>query len=511
MTTYNRTSAALALSAVTVATALTVAFAPSADAAGTAATAATAGAGTAAAPTLTWRPCALPGGPAGQECADLPVPLDYAAPHGRVLSLAVSRVRSDRPAARRGTLMVLPGGPGGSGVRALAQKGEALGREMGGAYDLVSFDPRGVGASSTASCGLDPEDRRLVTLRPWPEADGGTAATEARSRRVAEACRVNGGEVLRSFTTANQVRDMDRLRQALGERKLSAWGTSYGTYVGAVYAQKYPQHTDRWVLDSSGDPDPARLARGWLANMAQAADDRFPDFAAWAADPARAAEGLRLAERPEEVRPRFLALAATLDHAPRTSTTAGTPLTGNMLRQALQNALYDDDAFPALARLVRQAEDPAATPVLPPELAGPMRDEDAAVAVAVICNDVKWPTDVAAYARATAADRAAHPLTAGMPASITPCAFWKDAPAEKPTRITADGPSNVLMIQNLRDPATPVFGARKMREAFGDRARMVTVDHGGHGVYLNNGNACGDRAVTEFLTTGHRPARDTGC
>ncbi|WP_330331357.1 alpha/beta hydrolase [Streptomyces sp. NBC_00536] len=514
MTTYTRTSAALALSAVTAATALTVAFAPSADAAagGRAdAVPASAAAGTAGAPALAWRPCERPGGPAGQECAELPVPLDYGDPAGRQLSLAVSRIRSDRPAARRGTLMVLPGGPGGSGVQRLAQKGEALGKAMAGSYDLVGFDPRGVGASTTANCGLAPEDRMLVTLRSWPDADGGVAVNEARSRRVAEACQTNGGAVLRSFTTANEVRDMDRLRQALGERKLSAWGTSYGTYVGAVYGQKYPQHTDRWVLDSSGDPDPSRVARGWLANMSQGADDRFPDFAAWAADPARAAEGLRLAERPDEVRPLFLALAATLDHAPKPSTTQGTPLTGNLLRQAMQNALYGDAAFPGLARLVRQAQDPAATPVLPPELAQPLRDEDAAIAVAVICNDVKWPADVNAYARGSAADRAAHPLTAGMPATVTPCAFWKDAPVEKPTRITGDGPSNVLMIQNLRDPATPYFGALKMREAFGDRARLVTVDHGGHGVYLGNGNACGDRAVTEFLTTGHRPSRDTFC
>lgn len=131
--------------------------------------------------------------------------------------------------------------------------------------------------------------------------------------------------MLRSFTTANEVRDLDRLREALGERKLSAWGVSYGTYVGAVYAQKYPRHTDRWVLDSSGDPDPERVARGWLANMAQGADDRFPDFAAWAAHPDRDREGLRLAGRAEEVRPLVVSLAAALDRAPKDSTTPGAP------------------------------------------------------------------------------------------------------------------------------------------------------------------------------------------
>ncbi|WP_407288794.1 alpha/beta hydrolase [Streptomyces sp. BP-8] len=466
---------------------------------------------TAAAPGLTWRSCAQPGGPAGQECAELPVPLDYRDPKGPQLTLAVSRIRSDRPAARRGTLLMIPGGPGSSGVQWLRRKGDALRKEMTGRYDLVSFDPRGVGASTTASCGLDADDRHLVHLRSWPGPDGGIEENVARSRRIAAACARHGGAALRSFSTANEVRDIDRFRQALGEEKLSAWGASYGTYVGAVYAQKYPHRTDRWVLDSSGDPDPSRVERGWLVNMAAGADDRFPDFAAWASAPAREDEGLRLAQRAKDIRPLFLALAAELDRAPKETTTAGVPLTGDRLRQALQNALYDDDSFAPLARLVQAARLPAEKPVLPAALAQPLRDQDAAVTVAVICNDVRWPSSVPAYRRAVAADRVRHPLTAGMPANVSPCAFWKDAPAEQPTRITAEGPSNILMIQNLRDPSTPYFGALKMRRALGDRARLVTVDHGGHGVYLGNGNACGDRKVTAFLSTGQRPERDVNC
>ncbi|MFF0556449.1 alpha/beta hydrolase [Streptomyces sp. NPDC004266] len=447
----------------------------------------------------------------GQRCATLSVPLDYAAPDGEQIGLAVARLPSTRPEARRGTLMVIPGGPGSSGVQRLGQKGAALAKETDGAYDLVAFDPRGVGGSAKARCGFAEEDRRLVTLRSWPAADGGIGENVARSRRMAEACERNGGAMLRGLTTANQVRDLDRLRQALGERKLSAWSVSYGTYVAAVYAQEFPERTDRWVLDSSSDPDPKRVARGWLAGMSRGAEDRFPDFAAWAARPERSGEGLRLAERPEDVRPLFLDLAARLDRAPRASATPGAPLTGTVLRQALQQALYSDASFPAFARLMSQALDPAGVPVLPPELAGPMPDEAATVSVGVICNDVDWPASVPAYGRAVAADRERYPLTAGMPANITPCAFWKGGAVEKPTRITDRGPSNVLMIQNLRDPSTPHSVGLRMRAALGDRARLVSVDRGGHGVYLGNGNACGDRAVTRFLTEGVRPAEDVLC
>ncbi|MEU3655711.1 alpha/beta hydrolase [Streptomyces sp. NPDC032161] len=470
-------------------------------------------------PALDWQPCAQPGGPTTQECAELPVPLDYRAPRGPRIGLKVTRVRGDRPSERRGTLLVIAGGPGSSGVQRVTQKAERLLRETRGRYDIVGLDPRGVGGSAKAGCELPAADRGMVALRSWPAADGSIDENVARSRRIAEACARNGGPLLRSFTTANEVRDIDRFRQALGEEKLSAWAISYGTYVGAVYAQKYPHRTDRWVLDSNGDPDPSRVARGWLANTSVGVDDRFPDFARWAADPAREVEGLRLAERAEDVRPLVLALAERLDREPRESTTPGAPLTGNRLRQALQNALDGDGSnapggdrgFAGLAGLVRAAGDDSAKPVLPAELVQPLPDQAVAVSIAVICNDVRWPAALPEYRRAVAADRAEHPLTAGMPVNITPCAFWKDAPAEPPTRITDQGPSNILMIQNLRDPATPYSGALKMRAAFGDRARMVAVEQGGHGVYLGNGNACGDSAVSAFLTTGTRPERDTYC
>ncbi|MFE6225025.1 alpha/beta hydrolase [Streptomyces sp. NPDC057854] len=512
MTTTHRVRTSLAASALSVAAVASTALA------GLVATGGSANATGAAAPggPLRWGACPASVQPAdGQQCATLSVPLDHADPGGPRVELAVSRLASTRPEARRGTLLVIPGGPGGSGVQRLAQKGAALAKETGGAYDLVAFDPRGVGGSAKARCGLAEEDRRMVTLRSWPAADGSIGANVERARRIADACARDGGPLLRSLTTAHQVRDMELLRRALGEEKLSAWATSYGAYAAARYAQEYPGRTDRWVLDSSADPDPRRVAYGWLADMARGAEDRFPDFAAWASHPDRAADGLRLAGTPEGVRALVLDLAARLDRTPRATAVPGAPLTGAAFRQALQSALYSDAAFPGFARLTAQALDPRGVPVLPPELSGPMPDEAAAVTVGVICNDVDWPRSVPAYARAVAADRIRHPLTGGMPVNVTPCAFWKGGAVEKPVRITDDGPSNILMIQNLRDPATPHSSGLRLREALGDRARMVSVDRGGHGSYLvsagGTGNACGDRTVTRFLLTGARPPADVRC
>ncbi|MBC2875353.1 MULTISPECIES: alpha/beta hydrolase [Streptomyces] len=469
-------------------------------------------------PELRWRPCAQEDGPAGQECAELSVPLDYGKPDGPRTRLGVSRVLSDRPEARRGTLIVIPGGPGGSGTQRLTQKGKALQKELEGAYDLIALDPRGIGGSDRTGCGLSDEDRDLVNLRPWPGPGGDVSDSVRRARRIADACARDGGPLLRSMSTANEARDIDSFRKALGEEKLSAYASSYGTYVAAQYAQKYPDRTDRWVLDSNGDPDPKRVGRGWSANLSPAMEQRFPDFARWAADPAREKEGpadgdgLRLARRAGDVRPMVIALAERLDRHPKPTTTPGKPLTGNRLRQALQLAMYSDRAFADTAQLIKDADDSRATPVLPAALAGSVPEHEAAVTVSTICNDVRWPRrSIPAAARDVAADRARYPLTGGMPAGVFACAFWKWAPAEEPTRITSDGPSNILMIQNLRDPATPYFGALKMREALGQRARLVSVDAGGHGVYLGNGNACGDRKVTDFLRTGKRPGKDMVC
>ncbi|MEV4613618.1 alpha/beta hydrolase [Kitasatospora sp. NPDC049258] len=471
-----------------------------------AATAVTApGAGAAPRPApLRWGSCQGAAAPE-QQCATVGVPLDHRRPNGEQITLAVSRIASSKPELRRGSLLLIPGGPGGSGLNTPSAVLDKLPEEVRERYDLIGFDPRGVGRSTPVDCGLAHEDLSMVRLRPWPAADGSTAQNAATARRVAETCLRNGGPVLRSLSTANEARDIDRIRQALGERRISAWGTSYGTYAGAVYATMFPQHTDRIVLDSNDDPDPTKVGRGWLAAFGTGAEDRFPDFATWAAAPGNPD---RLAATPAEVRPLFLDLAARLDREPLPWPGANPAvLDGNALRETMLESLYDDEKFPALARLILAGQGARPLPAAqnPPDAA---LQNTIAVSVGVLCNDVAWPSS--GHAAAVAEERAAHPLTAGMPVNVMPCAFWP-APAEPPVRVTGAGPSNVLLVQNLRDPATPYRGALALRRAFGDRARMVAVDSGGHDAYLANGNTCGDTLVTSFLATGHRPATDIRC
>ncbi|WP_316527701.1 alpha/beta hydrolase [Kitasatospora brasiliensis] len=444
-----------------------------------------------------------------QQCADLTVPLDYRDPHGAQITLAVSRIATAKPGLRRGVLLIIPGGPGDNGLDRPSTRFDRIPEPVRDRYDLVGFDPRGVGRSTPISCGLDHADLAGVKLRPWPAADGSVDENVTTGRRFAEACARNGGPVLRSVSTANEARDIDSIRHALGERRLAAWGTSYGTYAGAVYATMFPERTDRIVLDSNDDPDPARVGRGWLAAFGRGAEDRFPDFATWAAAPDNPD---RIADTPEEVRPLFLDLATRLDRTPIPWPGANpAELNGNVLRETMMQALYADERFPVLARLMLAGPGRRPMPAAPAQQPDEVMQNHIAASAATLCNDVSWPTDLSGYAEAVAADRAARPLTAGMPVNAMPCAFWPYAPAEPPVRVTDRGPANVLLAQNLRDVATPYSGALKLRSAFGDRARMVTVDSGGHDVYRAHGNACGDRVVTDYLVTGRRPARDVFC
>jgi pimeloyl-ACP methyl ester carboxylesterase len=456
---------------------------------------------------LDWGVCAGDDLDPRQQCATLDVPLDHDEPRGERIELAVSRITAADPGARRGTLILVPGGPGEPGLSDPTAATRSLPPEVLSAYDLVSFDPRGVARSTPVSCGLAHEDLSLVRLRPWPGPDGGIAENAENAEHLADACAAHGGPLLGEISTANEARDIDLIRQALGTQRISLWGVSYGTYAGAVYAQLFPDRTDRVVLDSVNDPDPTRVARGWLANYAVGVEDAFPAFAAWAADPGNPQ---RLADAPEQVRPLFLDLAARLDAEP-IPWPGGNPaeLSGNTLRQTLLDTLYAPDRYPRLAEMMRAALDGTALPApsTPPD---EVMQNTAAAAVATICNDVAWPTDLDTYARGVLASRESHPLTAGMPMNVAPCAFWP-RPAEPPVEIIARGPSNVLMVQNLHDPATPHSGALRMRESLGHRARMVTVDATGHGSYARTGNTCGDRHVTTFLLTGHRPAADTFC
>ncbi len=446
------------------------------------------------------------------QCATLRVPLDYRRPAGRTITVAVSRLRSTNPGARRGVLLLDPGGPGDPGLGYPLELAQMAPQRLLDAYDLVGFDPRGVGHSTPVTCGLSFEQAIKATA-PWP-LPGGVAENARVARTVARQCTARSGALLPFVTTANTARDMDRIRAALGEQRVSYYGVSYGSYLGAVYASLFPRRTDRGVLDSVTEPNHVWRESGFRV-AGPGVELRFPDFARFAADHDAT---YHLGTTVAQVRARYFALAAGLDRRPL-ATPSG-KLTGNLFRTVTLESMFGDQAFPPTAQLWRAVQEgDARTAGALGDLFGlwdaagfdAATENTVAANLAVICDDASWPRSVSRYEHDVRHDSRRYPIAGALAADIWPCAFWPNQPLEPPVKAGRHGPHNLLLVNNLRDPATPYSGAVATRHDFGDRGRLVAVDQGGHGVYLVNPNACANSTVTRWLVDGTMPARDTVC
>ena len=452
-------------------------------------------------PTLSWGSCPAPA--PGQfrhprlECATVRAPLDYRKPKGERLTVTISRIPAASAAARRGVLLTNPGGPGERGLDHPGKLTLVMPAEVLDRYDLVGMDPRGVGESSPISCGIDPATTSDLAL-PYPAPDGSIARNIAYARATAAGCAEHSGATLAHITTANTARDMDLIRAALGERRISYFGASYGTYLGTVYRALFPHRVDRMVLDSALDP---RLVwretwRSWNVSVPV----RLPDFTGWLA--ARN-DTYGFGATVDEVTRRYLALVARLDRDP-VELPDGTAVNGNQVREFTRAVLVDDATFPTLAQVWQSFDAGSGTP-----LAGPTDDNFMSAFSAISCNDAAWPRNPSRYALDVAADRRRYPLTAGMPANIWPCAFWPHQPLEPPVTVTSGGRRNVLIMHQTRDPAVRLSAAQGLRTLLGNAAVLITVDGGGHLTFGRG--SCADAITVTFLLTGTLPTRDRTC
>ncbi|WP_372405637.1 alpha/beta hydrolase [Streptomyces luteireticuli] len=471
---------------------------------------------------LTWGPC--PGEQkelveAGAECTHLTVPLDYSDPGGRTLRIAVSRVKAKDRAHRRGILLSNPGGPGGAGLATTVGLRATL-EKVADQYDLIGFDPRFLGGSTPVRCDPagTPEPPRTTTSPRLDFEDG-----VRRSRSTALRCARHDGNaaLLPHASSRNVARDMDAIRAALGERKLSYYGVSYGADLGAVYTQMFPRQADRIVIDSSTDPDATQYEL--FRRAGRPLEEGLDEWAAWTA---RRADTYRLGRTGPEVRATVQKLLDGAEHRP--VAIAGTRLGAPLLRLFLRQFVQHQEDNVALARTVRTLADAAAGhDARPnPELAG-MLDflnspdiADSMTGGAVfMCGDAGWPAggwprDPETYWRNMERSRGDQPVFGPLVNDMTaPCAFWRTTPREPAVRIGNDVP--VLMLQARRDNNVPYDGAlalhRKLRGS-----RLVTADIRSHGVFGRGAEhrtavPCADRAVTQYLGGGALPAADVTC
>ncbi|OEJ93139.1 alpha/beta hydrolase [Streptomyces thermolilacinus] len=469
---------------------------------------------------ITWGKCpALAEGQTRDHrltCGTLEVPLDYRNPGGTKIDVAVSRLSTAQPGKRHGVLLLNRGGPALGGLDMPGTMASALPKSVLDRYDLIGFDPRGVAHSTPQSCGL--QDPSVSGLFPYPAADGSITENVVLAKADAEQCADTVGKNLRYYNTANTARDMDRIRRALGEKKISYWGQSYGTYLGAVYRSLFQHHTDRTILEGNVDPTKVwadQVADTWGKGMA----DRFPDAARVAAAQAGT---LKLGTNVAQVTRTYLTLADRLDRTPAAIPGTSVSLDGALLRNMTYALLLHNNPLPVLAKFWRAADNlthgsttAADTAVLKevfadtPTSPGVPVDNQATMFMALTCGDAQWPHDVDGYAVRTTADREKWPLTAGMPANIWACAYW-DKPAEATVKVVKGGQRNTLILQNSRDNATPWESGGGLHKSLGHGSAFVGVDNGGHHVY-GEGSACADKATIGFLTTGHLPDKDVHC
>lgn len=449
--------------------------------------------------------------PAAFQCATIKVPLDYSRPTSKTLKLAISRMKTSVPGKRHGALLFNPGGPGGEGLDMPAMMKDTMPKKVREQYDLIGFDPRGVGRSSPVTCGLTAEEQN--SERAYRPRTFGRDVTWART--VAEKCRTGNGDKLAYITTRNTARDMDVIRAVLGEKKLSYLGYSYGTYLGAVYAQMFPGRTDRFVLDSAIDP--ARVWRGMIQVWAEGTEPAFTRWTKWTAQRHRTYE---LGDTPAKVKKAFWDLIARADRHPIDF--VGEKLTGDDMRAALRPEFFTPKA--AAERVVefkKAAEGKPASrrDAAPDDEPGPGRfaapaaqtpqDNSFVAFWTVVCGDTPaWPRDPEQYRRDAIRNKAKYPLYGDFGSTITPCAFWGRT-AEPATKV--DNRVGLLTVQNQWDPQTPLTSGLGMHRAL-KGSRMVYVEGGeGHGVYSGDSRSCADAAVNAYLSTGKLPVRDVTC
>ncbi|MGK7234577.1 alpha/beta hydrolase [Streptomyces hygroscopicus] len=454
-----------------------------------------------------WRRCQADL-PAEYQCATIKVPLDYRAPQGKRITMAISRIKSTAPDKRHGVLFFNPGGPGGPGLDMPLYMKDTLPEAARQKYDLIGFDPRGVGRSSPVTCDLETEEENW--LRPYKEATFDKDVAWARD--VARKCRATSGDVLKHITTRNTARDMDLLRAVLGEKKISYFGYSYGTYLGSVYTQLFPARADRVVLDSAVDP--ARAWRGMIQWWAEGAEPAFDRWTEWAA--ARSAE-YGLGDTPKKVDRTFWDLVRRADEKP--IEIDGQEYTGDDVRSMMRGAVFSVKSGTELVVELKKAAagEPASAKKFPAP-AGTARlaadsdvplDNSTASFWAVVCNDnsAAWSRDPESYRRDAIADKGRYPLFGDFASSVKPCAFW-DRSVEPATVVNNKVRS--LVVQNEWDPQTPLPSGQALHTDL-KGSKMLTVLGGeGHGVYPS-GNACTDGKVTDYLATGKLPAKDVTC
>jgi pimeloyl-ACP methyl ester carboxylesterase len=450
--------------------------------------------------TLRWHACTgLPAEYGIHHCTTLSVPVNYADPGGRHLSLALDMIPATAPASQQqGILLVNPGGPGASGLSLAAEVADGLSPSVARDYDIVGFDPRGVG-SSVPRLSCDPG----FFAGPRPNYIPASAAAEQvlinRAKAYVGGCEQQFGWLLPYMTTQNAARDLDSIRAAFGVTKINYFGFSWGTYLGQVYATLFGSRLRRMVLDSTVDPTEV-----WYAfNVTQdyAFQGRIDAFYAWVA---RYDSTYNLGSTAAQVRAAYYRARDQLLAHPVNGTIGADEFDDTYLQGG-----YWDQYWPGLAQALSTYLNSGNTTGLIDQYQsyGVQNENLFAVYNAVECADVSWPRNFAYWTSDTEMVYKTAPFYAwGNAWDNAACAFWPVHGPAKPLRINGTGLPGTLMLQGTLDPATPYAGAQNAHKLL-PSARMVVVEGGGnHGQSFEQpSDTCVQGYVNAYLATGALP------
>ncbi|MEU4894575.1 alpha/beta fold hydrolase [Streptomyces sp. NPDC044780] len=450
-------------------------------------------------------------------CGKVSVPLDYTRPRGKHIALTVSRVRATGPTARRqGALIYNPGGPGASGMAFPEYAAEDAFRRLAAAYDFVGYAPRGVGRSAPLSCRRPSAHAKAPTSSPPHPTAAFKRRLVARARAYVRGCTRRSGRALAHYTTLNNARDLEVLRAALGQRRLTFVGASYGTYYGAVYATLFPGRVRRMVFDSVVNPAPRQIWYRDNLDQSVAFERRWRDWRRWVA---RHHAVYHLGRTADRVLASYEKARRRLGRKPAGGVIGTAQLQNAFLRTGYNDAYWDPSARALAAYLLGDPEPLIA--LAAPDPAQAAADENgSAVYTAVECNDAPWPHAWATWDRDnTALARRAPFETWNNVAMNLPCAFWplKHGRPVDVGSVEAVGPRQeraalppVLLLSAERDAATPYAGAKELWHRLPGSSLVTERKAGTHGLW-GGPNDCVNRHVDTYLLTGRTPGRSAFC
>ena len=452
--------------------------------------------------------------PAGREqrlsfrCALVEVPLDYAAPEGTQIKIALVKIHDSANTGPHRDLLVNPGGPGGSGINYTVGLSAQISDKILSHFDLVGFDPRGVGSSDAIRCETDHQQDIRNAASPDVSTRTGFTRAKQLARTFDDACEAKYGAALPQFNTVATARDMDQLRQALGDPMLDYLGFSYGTELGSVYAHLYPDKVGAMVLDGAVDPLTGEIAAD--AQQLKGFESAFDQFATWCRThaPCRKLGDPRTAVE---------SVAAHASRNPIPTSTPGDPrrATNSLALTGVLGALYSKSKWPDLGNALIAAQHGNAAGLL--ALADEYNERYhghytnlADANLTINCNDAKpGPPDSRIRNLDTSWSKRFPIFGAWSVPSLFYCQQWQPDRTPPPLPTADNTAHKVLVVGNLHDPATPYKGAQDLTKTMGN-AELLTWNGEGHTSYLE-GSTCIDNFVNDYLVNGTLPPADTTC